>query len=55
MMMKAALLGFSQSSFETPPLPSAIRKTISVLFPELTLDLSGFSTYFAAYDLPTQK
>lgn len=55
MTMKAALLGFSQSSFETPPLPSAKIKTVSVLGPEMTLDLSDFSTHFAAYGLPMQK
>lgn len=54
-MMKAALLGFSQSSLETLPLPSAKRKTVSVLWPEVTPDPSGFSTHFAAYSLLMQK
>lgn len=55
MTMKAVLPESSQSSFETPPLPSAKRKIVSVLSQDLKLNPSHFSTRFAMYVLLTQK
>lgn len=55
MTMKAVLPESSQSSYETPPLPSAKRKIVSVLSQDLTLNPSHFFKCFAAYVLLTQK